>query len=161
MKAYELYEHSDNVHAGIAGSAVAGGAGDGVAVVGSAVDTLDYLSCVLNIAHESSVSASETLSFAVSVEESDDGTSFDPAEVLLASTAVVDGDGSTVQRVTSLKVLLNAADPATGGKQRKRYLRFTVTPDLSAGATDTASFQSCAQLGGKRITTGKTSPLTA
>ena len=112
---------------------VAGGAGDNVLRVGSIIDRQSFYSCVLTVAAEAALADGETLSLAVQIEESTDGSSFDTPEVLQASTILLSSSGGTNEiGVLEIDVNLNV---------RKQFVRFGVTPDLSRGATDTAAVQ--------------------
>ncbi len=119
----------------------AAGTGDNTAVTGAGIDRAAYNmpeSAAVNLGWLAALSASQTLSLAVSIQESADNSSWDTAEVLQASTVVATGAGNK-SGVTKLAVNL---------KNRKRYFRINFTPDLSAGATDTALVNAVAVMGG-------------
>ena len=120
---------------------VAAGAGDGVAQTGPAIDRLCCESGVLAVSFQASLAAAETLSLAVSVEESEDNVSYDAPVVLHASAVVATGAGGGSQEAGVLEIDENL-------RPRKRYVRYTITPDLSAGATDTAVYAAALVLGG-------------
>ena len=109
---------------------------DGVKVTGETIDLGTGLdrpdSGILSVSGVASLQATETLGVAAELQESSDGSTWDTAEALYASTTVATGvtGGSTglgFSKQTHVKI-----------KPRKQYIRFNVTPDLSASGTDTA-----------------------
>lgn len=132
--------------------ATAAGAGDNTKITGLTIDRGVNLpkTAKVCIVSRSTLAAAATLSLAAEIQESADGSSWDTAVGLVigAGTAgaltVVQagGAGGTFHTVTELGLnLLN----------RKRYFRINVTPDLSAGATDTASVSGVAVLAGHDV----------
>jgi len=129
------------------GRLVAAGAGDNTEVTGPTIDRYGasgvqrYASAVLSVGTRAVLAAAATLSLRLRYQESADGAAWDAAVELYAPTVVSTGGGggSTEQTVTETKMDLSA---------RKRYLRFLVTPDLSAGGADTAEFVAQCVLGG-------------
>lgn len=124
---------------------VAGGAGDGVEVTGETIDRFSNGNLARSAALVSqflaSLGASETLSLAHSLQESDDGVSWDTAEVIEALTVkATGGGGGTDERGTDKHNI--------SLEGRKRFIRFNVTPDFSAGATDTGYVTTMCVLGG-------------
>lgn len=108
----------------------AAGTGDNTKVTGQSIDLLNKGDggCLI-ISGVATLQAAETFKWAVEIQESADGTNWDTAEVLQAATTLATGGegGSTEYFVGKLDVNL---------KKRKRYVRFNVTPDLSASGTD-------------------------
>lgn len=120
---------------------VAAGAGDNTLIVGSVIDTQGFESGVLLVPARAALDASETLSIAVQIEESADGSTFEAPEVLQASAALITAVGAG-NYTDVLKLDLNELG------NRKRYVRLGVTPDLSRAATDTAVVVPTVLLGG-------------
>jgi len=119
-------------------TATAGGAGDNTEADGSYADRLDTSSGIaksakLIIGYRATLAAAATLSLTVNIQDDADGsgagTDFGPA---LAKTVVATGagGGSTETGTVELDFDLSSAE---------RYVRSQITPDLSAGATDTAT----------------------
>jgi hypothetical protein len=119
----------------------AAGAGDNTAVTGASIDRLGYESCKVTVAYKTTLGASETLQFAIEYQESDDNSSWGTATALQAATTAK--TGSATNAVGEVSHDLNL-----GGK--KRYIRFNYTPNLSAGASDTADTACVCTLGGAR-----------
>jgi hypothetical protein len=128
-------------------SVTAGGAGNAVAVVGSAVDRLDAKtgsladSCQFSILYSGTLAATKTISLTgVKIEQSADGVTWDatPYAVLTDPGVVATGAGS-VSGVASFNQNLRSA---------KRFVRFDWTPTLSNTATDTSSVVGAVVLGG-------------
>jgi hypothetical protein len=126
--------------AGAASTATAGGTGDATAVVGGWIDReaigANYaggslpLSAAFGLAYTATLAAGKSLSAALLVEDSADGSTPNtylsvPAAVIASSAA-----GGTVTGVGNFSVQLGSA---------RRYVRFTWTPDLNATSVDTAS----------------------
>lgn len=122
-------------------TATAGGTGDATEVTGATVDRLGFGSAAVAIAYTTTLAATKTLSLAVSVQESDDGTNWDTAEVLQAATVQATGDTGGSTETGVLKIV-------DSYETRARYVRYNVTPDLSNTATDTASIACVVVLGG-------------
>lgn len=126
---------------------VAAGAGDNSEVTGPTIDRYGasgvqrYNSAVVAVGTRAVLTAAATLSLRLRYQESADGSNWDAAVELYAPTVVSTGGGggSTEQQVKETSLDLSA---------RKRYLRFLVTPDLSAGATDTGEMVAQCILGG-------------
>ncbi len=118
------------------GRLVAAGAGDATKVTGATIDRKNgtnglYQSAVVSLAWHAVLAANKTLALALELQESNDGSNWDTAEVVYASTVVAtdSGSGSTLMGVTTSAFDLS---------KRKRYARFNHTPDLNASGTDTA-----------------------
>lgn len=130
----------------------AGGGGDNVKVTGATIDRTRAHSAVILLAATTDCALAQTLKTNLEIEESADGSSW--AEVADADYPggagayeawSVDGDGTsqTVAKVVSVDL-----------SPYKRYVRFNLTPDLSAGSTDTATLTAIAALGGLVNTDG-------
>ncbi len=144
MMPHDLFENVKVLAMGCAVSATAGGAGDNTELVGEILDRQGYESCMIAVPYKAALGTAESLSLALTVEESLDGVTFDAAAVLLASTAVAtQAAAGTCQDVYFLKVNLSGV-----GAPRKRYLRFNLTPNLSRANTDTAILSALVILGG-------------
>ena len=122
----------------------AGGTGDGVEVEGETLDRMTGTaladSCVLEIGFLAALADTESVSFAVDYQESDDGSTWDTAVELQASTAAATSSGGTNE--------FGVVDLGLNLRGLKRYVRFNVTCTMSAGATDTALFAAVAVFGG-------------
>lgn len=132
--------------AGAVSIVTAGATEDGQKVTGSSIDCLGFDSAAFVLAARATLAASETLSIAVEIQESSDNSTWDTAVALQASTALLtdSGSGSTIEDELEIAVDLSG---------RKRYVRFNVTPTMSAGSTDTANWSALAILGGARDST--------
>lgn len=144
-----VFAFSNNTVEGTVGSGapeliVAAGAGDNTAITGNTINRQTYgmpQSCLLAVSYYANIADGETLSLAVEIQESADGTTWDTAEAIQASTAVQSPSGSafTDGAVKTYKVYLG---------DRKQYVRFNCTPNFSASGTDTGVVQGVAVLGG-------------
>lgn len=123
-----------------AGEALAAGTGDATEVEGQSIDRLGFDSAAVLIIFKAVLTDTEDVAFAVEVQESADDTTWDTAVELQASTVAVTSDGGTTEYGT-----VKIKDDLSG---RKRYVRYNITPNLSAGATDTVHFGAVAVLGG-------------
>ena len=123
---------------------LAGGTGDGVKITGETVDTQGYSSVAVVTGYLAALADTKTLSFAHELQESSDDSTWDTAEVVEAATVYGTGTtGGTNER--------GKAEFAIDMKLRKRYIRFNVTPDMSATGTDTATFHTIAVMGGANV----------
>lgn len=123
------------------GSGVAAGTGDNTAITGAAINRLGYSSVQFAIVAKAVLAATKTLSIAAAYQESADGSSWDTAVTLQAATvALTGGDGGTTE-MGVVKFDLSLAN-------KKQYIRFNFTPDLSATGTDTFQVGAVAVLGG-------------
>jgi hypothetical protein len=120
-------------------SAVAAGTGDATAVTGATIDRKGYGSAKFIIGYKTSLTADKTLSFAAEYQESEDGSTWDTATALQAST--VDKTGEVTNAVGEVEFNLDLSG-------KKRYIRFNFTPDLSHSGTDTAVGSAVVVLGG-------------
>lgn len=122
-------------------TATAGGAGDNSAVTGESIDRQGFGSGTLAVAYKAVLSQAATLSLTVTRQDSDDGTTWNDAETLHAAAVVATGEtgGSTEQSVLKVK---------DSYEVKARYVRYVITPNLSAANTDTASVSAVLVLGG-------------
>lgn len=123
-------------------TATAGGTGDNTEITGATIDRLGYASCQVVAAAKTTLGASETLKFALTLQESEDGSTWDTAKVVYATTTVKTG------AVTN-GLCQKTSDIDLSG--RKRYIRFNLTPNLSASGTDTAVVSCTVTLGGASV----------
>lgn len=143
-----VFAFSNNTVEGTAGSGapeliVAAGAGDNTAITGNTINRQSFgmpQSCLLAVSYYVNLADTETLSLAVEIQESSDGSSWDTAEAIQAATVVKTASGAfTDGEVKTYKVYLG---------DRKQYIRFNCTPNFSASGTDTGVVQGVAILGG-------------
>lgn len=134
--------------AGVAKVLTAGATEDGVEVTGETVDRMNTSagamaqSCVLAIPYLASLAAAKTIAFKVDIQDSADGSTWNTAEAVQASTVAATGTagtGSNEAGVVEKEINLS---------QYERYIRFNITPDLSATGTDTAVWSAVCALGG-------------
>ena len=123
-------------------SITAGGTGDGIALTGASIDRRGYGSANFVIAYKTTLASTQTLSFAAEYQESSDGSSWDTATALQASTAAKTGAVTDGHGVVEFDINLEG---------KKRYIRFNFTPNLSASSTDTAVVYGTAILGGADV----------
>lgn len=122
----------------------AGGGSDNLQTAGIAVDRTGFESGALLIPYTATLAQAATLSFAVDRQESSDGgTTWGTATVLQAATVAATGPtgGGTVRGVVKIRDNFETAELT---------VRYRITADLSAGATDVASYGAVAVLGGAR-----------
>lgn len=126
---------------GGSGSLTAGGAGDNTAITGQTIDRQGFGSAAVGIHFRATLAAAATLSLLVQRQQSADGTAWDAAETVKANAVVATGPGGggTVHGV------LEADEDF---EMTKRYVRYNVTPDLSAATVDTATVLTAVALGG-------------
>lgn len=118
----------------------AAGTGDNTEITGPAIDCFGYSSLILSIGWLTSLTADKTLSILVKYQSSQDNSNWDTAVTLQASTVVSTG-AKTAEGAIQTTLALALAD-------KKRYIKFLVTPDLSHSGTDTATVYGTAILGG-------------
>ena len=137
----DIQAYIKEVTCGFSGTITANnsGSGDNVAITGASIDRLGYGSAVFCIAYKTTLAASETLAFAVEYQESADGSNWDTATAIQAST--VAATGALTGGLGRVTFPLNL-------EGKKRYIRFNFTPNLSASGTDTANVAGVAILGG-------------
>ncbi len=130
------------------GTAVAAGAGDNTQVVGASVDRCpsdlegggQFDGAELVIIFEAALGAAEDLTFTFDLEHADDDGSDAPgtfanvdADYLPAAVVVEGNAGGTLK--SQIRVPIEA-------RALKRWLRCSITPNLSRGATDTVRWDS-------------------
>jgi hypothetical protein len=113
---------------------VAAGAGDNTELTSAAIDRLPkglggFLSALLCIGWKTSLTAAATLKLGVKISESDDGTTWGADEVLEVLATKTLSTGAQVNQDGVYELGLDLT-------KRKQYIRFKITMDLSAGATD-------------------------
>jgi hypothetical protein len=138
------------------GKLTAGGSGDAVKVTGNTIDRMPsggtkngdtsvpapgFLSCCLTVAGQATLADTQQLLIAAEIQDSADGTNWNTAVALQASTPVAKSSGGTTEKTWVNKIDVNL-------KPYARYVRFNVTPDLDASGTDTALWAAVATLGG-------------
>lgn len=119
-------------------AATAGGAGDATAIDGDYIDRKGNngiaLSAKLVVAFTAALAGGETLSIAAKFQDATDGAGSGVADIgdALASTVVATGasGGSTETGTVEMDIDLGSA---------REFIRSVVTPDLSAGGTDTCN----------------------
>lgn len=116
-------------------SGVAAGAGDNTELTSAAIDRLPvgvggFLAALLTLGYRVTQAGATTLKLGLKISESDDGTNWGADEVLeaIATKTLNTGPAAAVDGVYELGLDLS---------KRKRYIRFKITLDLSAGAADT------------------------
>lgn len=123
---------------------VAAGAGDNTAITGNTINRDSYgmpASGLLVVTSYVNLAEDETLSLAVSVQESADGSSWDTAEVIDAATVVKTATGGAFTDGFAVSYKVKLSD-------RKQYIRFNCTPNYSASGTDTGVTQGVLVMGG-------------
>ena len=126
-----------------AGTALAAGAGDATKVTGQSIDRRDYGSGVLNIAYTATLAEDKTIAFAAEYQESADGSTWDTAVAMQASTVDATGGSGGSTEVGEVEIDIEL-------ENKKRYIRFNITPDLSNTATDVCHWGATCVLGGAR-----------
>lgn len=114
-------------------SGVAAGTGDNTEKTSAAIDrkpqgTPGFDAIQIELTYITTVTAGQTLKLTLKIEESADGSSWGTAETLL--NAVTLETGAVTAKTAVYEHSLDL-------RKRKRYIRFLVTLDLSAGSADT------------------------
>lgn len=114
-------------------SGVAAGTGDNTELTSAGIDRMGtgvggFLAAILAVTWKTSLTAAATLNLTVKISESDDNSSWGSDTTLI--NAEVQATGAQTNLVGTRELGLDLT-------QRKRYIRFKITMDLSAGATDT------------------------
>lgn len=125
-------------------SATAAGAGDNTEITGATINRADHgypQSAKVVVSYKTTLSASETLKFGLKYQTSSDGSSWDTAVVVQAATTDKTGAATNFVGEVEYDVDLSGL---------KQYVRFNLTPDLSASGTDTMVVSYVAMLGGAR-----------
>lgn len=126
-------------------AATAGGAGDNTEVIGAILDRAEIgmpQSCVFAVPFSATLGDGETLSIACTLESGNESDLSDAVDLHVVASAVVatgPAGGGTVTGTYEVMAPIMGAG---------RYLRAKFTPDLSAGATDTAALSSVVVFGG-------------
>lgn len=148
--AYIRYNVRPNLSAGATDTAVfgavavlsgkVGSGGSGTEVTGETVDRLGFQSAVVAVPFRAVLAEAATLSLRLRREQSDDGSSWDAAETVSATAVVATGEtgGSVEVGVLEADQDLDAV---------KRYVRYSVTPTLSAPTTDACEWGASVALG--------------
>lgn len=142
----QVYANGQETAAGVAIVLTAGATEDAVKVTGQSIDRLGFDSVSLATTAKATLAATKTLAFAVEYQTSSDDSTWATAVAMQASTVLLTGGGGGTNEEGCLELNLNM-------EGLPRYIRFNVTPDLSATGTDTAVWTSTATLGGARDST--------
>lgn len=118
----------------------AGATEDAVECEGETIDRLGFDSMKLVIGYITTLTDTKTLSFGIKEQQSADGSTWDTATVVQAATVAVTSDGGGTEMGT-VEANINL-------RSKKRYVRYNITPDLSATGTDTAIWTAVTILGG-------------
>lgn len=116
----------------------AGSAGDNVAATSPSVDRFKNGSCQLVVAAKTNLAANNTLSVSVAISDSDDNSTFNTAKAIGSYTVAT---GATAGDLCTYPININLSGFA-------RYVKFIITPDLSASGTDTATVNAYVNLCG-------------
>lgn len=128
--------------AGAPSIVTAGGALDGAAVTGPTIDRQDALSAVLAIAARATLGNTETLTFQVDIQDSADGTAWGAVTTVGAAAVLLDdagAGGGDYEGEREVDLDLSAY---------RRYIRFQITPTMSAAGVDVANWAALCVLGG-------------
>jgi hypothetical protein len=125
----------------------AGATEDNVEVEGESINRRQAMSCVLAIAGKAKLAATKTISFGVKYQLSADNSTWDTAVVMQAATVAATGGGGGTTEDISVELNLSL-------KGKKKYIRFNITPDMSATATDTAVWAATCSLAGFTVLPG-------
>lgn len=131
------------------GRLIAAGTGDNTEVTGPTIDRAIaggamFLSAVVAFLASAVLTDTKKLKFGLKYQESADGSNWDTAVVIYASTDIItSAGGGAANGLKETDLDLSA---------RKRYLRFLGTPDLDASGTDTAEWALAVTLGGADVT---------
>jgi hypothetical protein len=142
----QQYANGQETAAGVAVVLTAGATEDGVKVTGQSIDRKGFDSVSLATTVKASLAATETIALAVEYQTSSDNSTWATAVAMQASTVLLTGGGGGTDEEGCLELNLNLST-------LPRYIRFNVTPTMSAGATDTAVWTSTATLGGAKYST--------
>lgn len=141
MKNLSVYKSTKSLFVGQS-SATAAGTGDNTAVESATIDragyTNTYDTAVLNLSWLTTLTADKTLSFTVTYTHSDDNSTYSDAVTLYAKTAVKTGAVTAGTGLTTIDFDMSGL---------KRYVKISVTPDLSHSGTDTATWHGTLVMG--------------
>ena len=130
----------------------AAGSGDNTEITGATINRLDALgagiadSLIFEIVGFATLTAAKVLNVVGTLEHSDDGTSFAAAAAAFQPSGVAGGSIGSVSATGANDVLFKFKVSKADGL--KQYVRLKITPDLTAGSTDTARVGAVAILGG-------------
>jgi hypothetical protein len=132
----------------------AAGAGDNAEVTGATINRLNAQagmadSLIFEIVGVATITATKALNVIGTLEHSDDGTTFAAAPAVYQPSGVAGGAIGSVSATGVNDVLLKYKVPKAAGL--KQFVRLKITPDLTAGATDTARVGAIALLGGVQL----------
>lgn len=125
-------------------SVTAGGTGDNTKITGITIDRFynevhKFNDVTLLVKSDDlDLAASETLSLTIAMQDSADGSTWNDEVSVLAKTAIYTGEIVNGMYVYKIGVNLTMYD---------RYIRFNVTPDMSADDTDTVGIDGIVVLG--------------
>lgn len=148
--------NSSQTSGGVPIQTIAGATEDTVKVTGDTIDRYQSGaladSMVLCIMALATLANDKSLKFAVEYQESANDSDWDTAIVVKASAVLLTGDGVSTEFEGQVEYALNLrgnSSTATASQPLgKRYIRFNITPDLTASTTDVASWDAVAVLGG-------------
>ncbi len=131
----------------------AAGTGDNTAVTGTSIDrfysgTTLASSALVVINYLAALDTDETISFTVTLQDSDDNSTWNTAVALGAKTVAHTGTGTNHSGVQEASGSNAISALAVNLESYGRYVRFNVTPDLSRAGTDTAVWGCVAILSG-------------
>ena len=111
---------------------VAAGTGDNTELTSAAINTkpqgsAGFMAAILAIAYKTTLTAAATLKVTIKIQESADGSNWDAAETLINAETLKTGALTNEVGAYELEIDIST---------RKQYIRFLITMDLSAGATD-------------------------
>lgn len=131
---------------GLANVPVVAGDGvyDNVAAVGDIVDRLGYQSAALLVRYKTTLNTSETLKLTITLEHGEASNLSDTADYGHGLTATTVATGAVTGGVGVYKHTVPL-------RMAKRYVRATVTPNLSRANTDTAEIDAVWVLGGANV----------
>lgn len=119
--------------------ATAASTGDNTKVTGDSIIKTGYDACLLAIVGTLTVADTETLSYAVEIQDSADGSTWNTATSLKSATVVHTSDGGDTDQSFTVPLEVDVSD-------YDKYIRFNITPDLSASSTDTCNWNAVAVL---------------
>lgn len=138
----DVYACGSQTAAGAAICTVAGATEDGTKVTGATIDRKGYGSLKLRTTFVATLTNTKTASFTVEEQQSSDGSTWDTATTVQAATVVATGTAT----VANFYDVQDHGDIDLGAK--KRYVRYNVTPALSATSADDLIWTTSVSLGG-------------
>lgn len=128
----DVIANTQRTAAGAAIALVAGATEDGVKVTGFTIDRKDFLGGTLRIGYTASLADTKTIAFAVERQTSADDLTWATATVVQASTVADTGTTGGTDESGVVEVVDDDFDV------EPRYVRYNITPTMSATATDIA-----------------------